>query len=67
MCQEFMETITKSRIISFQYIDHSVAELPGLMVTMFINGDKNIITKNTIENVQASATVTPGEREVFSC
>ena len=23
----------------FQYIDYSVAELPGLMVTMFINGD----------------------------
>ena len=50
----------------FQYIDHSVAELPGLMVTMFINGDKNTITKNTIENVQASATVTPGERSIFS-
>ena len=50
----------------FQYIDYSVAELPGLMVTMFINGDKNTITKNTIENVQASATVTPGERSIFS-
>jgi len=36
------------------------------MVTMFINGDKNTITKNTIENVQASATVTPGERSIFS-
>ena len=33
---------------------------------MFINGDKNTITKNTIENVQASATVTPGERSIFS-
>ena len=50
----------------FQYIDYSVAELPGLMVTIFINGDKNTITKNTIENVQASATVTPGERSIFS-
>ena len=50
----------------FQYIDYSVAELPGLMVTMYINGDKNTITKNTIENVQASATVSPGERSTFS-
>ena len=50
----------------FQFIDYSVAELPGLMVTLFINGDQNTITKNTIENVQASATVSPGERSIFS-
>ena len=36
------------------------------MVTMFIKRDKNIITKNTIENVQASAIVTPVERSIFS-
>ena len=50
----------------FQYIDYSVSELPGLMVTFSITGDKNIFTKNTIENVQASATVLPGERSIFS-
>ena len=50
----------------FQYIDYSVSELPGLMVTLYINGDENIITKNTIENVQASATVSPGKKSKFS-
>ena len=50
----------------FQYIDYSVSELPGLMVSFYINGDKNIFTKNSINNVQASATLTPGERSEFS-
>ena len=50
----------------FQHIDYSVAELPGLMVSFYINGDKNIFTKNTIHNTQASATVSPGERSEFS-
>ncbi len=50
----------------FQYIDYTVSEIPGLMVTIHINGDKNIITKNSIRDVQASATVSPGERSEFS-
>ncbi len=50
----------------FQYIDYTASEIPGLMVTIHINGDKNIITKNSIRDVQASATVSPGERSEFS-
>ena len=50
----------------FQYIDYSVSELPGLMVSFYINGDKNIFTKNSINDTQASATLTPGERSEFS-
>ena len=50
----------------FQYIDYSVSELPGLMVSFYVNGDKNIFRKNSISDVQASATLTPGERSEFS-
>ena len=50
----------------FQYIDYSVSELPGLMVSFYVNGDKNIFSKNSISDVQASATLTPGERSEFS-
>ena len=50
----------------FQYIDYSVSELPGLMVSFYINGDKNIFRQNTINDAQASATVVPGERSEFS-
>ena len=50
----------------FQYIDYTASEIPGLMVTIHIKGDKNIITKNSIRDVQASATVSPGERSEFS-
>ena len=50
----------------FQYIDYTASEIPGLMVTIHISGDKNIITKNSIRDVQASATVSPGERSEFS-
>jgi len=50
----------------FQFIDYTVSELPGLMVTLHVSGDKNIITKNTIRDVQASATVSPGKRSEFS-
>ena len=50
----------------FQYIDYSVSELPGLMVSFYVNGDKNIFRKNSINDVQASATLTPGERSEFS-
>ena len=35
----------------FQYIDYSVSELPGLMVSFYINGDKNI-TQNSINDTQ---------------
>tara|TARA_B100000575_G_scaffold98064_1_gene78241 strand:- start:12354 stop:15317 length:2964 start_codon:yes stop_codon:yes gene_type:complete len=50
----------------FQYIDYSVSELPGLMVSFYVNGDKNVFTKNSINDTQASATLTPGERSEFS-
>ena len=39
----------------FQYIDYSVSELPGLMVSFYVNGDKNIFRKNSISDVKASA------------
>lgn len=46
---------------SFHHIDYSASSIPGLMVSILLEGQNNVFRRNTIHSCAASSTISAGD------
>lgn len=55
-----MGTYNRVENSSFHHIDYSVSSIPGLMVSIMLDGKNNVFRRNTVHSCAASSTISAG-------